>query len=167
MGGLLAPERGMTDHVVSSLGAKRAELAGIIDQMERQLDQYGADLTHIDGVLRILASGLDPETIRPRRVYRRNRYFARNELSRLCLNAFRTSAGEPVSIDDIASQVIAAKGFDAGDAILRAAIRNQAGYRQAVAPLRQGRKNRERPSNEMEAGRDLAGPAFRVTLLMG
>jgi hypothetical protein len=130
MGGVLAPERRMTadrDHVVSGLVAKRAELAGVIDQLQRQLDQHRADLTHIDGVLRILASDLDPETIRPKRAYRRNRYFARNELSRLCLGVFRTAAGEPVSIDDIAGQVIAAKGFDPADGILRAAIRDQAG----------------------------------------
>ncbi len=117
----------MTDHVVSGLIAKRAELAGVIDQLQRQLDQHRADLAHIDGVLRVIATDLDPETIRPRRVYRRNRYFARNELSRLCLSVFREAAGEPVSIDDIAGQVMAAKGFDPGDNILRAAIRDQAG----------------------------------------
>jgi hypothetical protein len=50
------------------------QLAGIIDQLQRQLDQHRADLTHIDGVLRVLATDLDPETIRPKRVYRRNRY---------------------------------------------------------------------------------------------
>jgi hypothetical protein len=37
----------MTDYVVSGLIAKRAELAGVIDQLQRQLDQYRADLTHI------------------------------------------------------------------------------------------------------------------------
>jgi hypothetical protein len=115
----------MTDHVVSGLIAKRAELAGIIDQLQRQLDQHRADLTHIDGVLRVLATDLDPEAIRPKRVYRRNRYFARNELSRLCLGVFREAASEPVNIDDIAGQVIVAKGFDPADAILRAAIRDQ------------------------------------------
>src|SRR6266478_4878404 len=113
--------------VVSGLIAKRRELSGIIDQLQRQLDQYRADLTHIDGVLRVLATDLDPETIRPKRGYRRNRYFARNELSRLCLGVLRTAAGEPLSTNDIAGRVIAAKGFDAGDAILRAAIRDQIG----------------------------------------
>ena len=117
----------MTDHVVSGLIAKRAELAGLIDQLQRQLDQYRADLTHIDGVLRVLASDLDPEAIRPKRIYRRNRYFARNELSRLCLGAFRTAAGKPQSVDDIARHVMAIEGFDPADSILRAAIRNQAG----------------------------------------
>src|SRR6202030_1192325 len=115
------------DHVVSGLIEKRRELAGIIDQLQRQLDQYRADLTHIDGVLHVLASDLDPETIRPKRVYRRNRYFARNELSRLCLGVLRTEAGELLSTDDIAGRVITAKNFDAADAILRAAIREQVG----------------------------------------
>jgi hypothetical protein len=75
----------------------------------------------------VLSADLDPETLRPKRVYRRNRYFARNELSRLCLGVLRTAAGELLSTDEIAGRVIAAKGFDAGDAILRAAIREQVG----------------------------------------
>ena len=50
--------------------------------MQRRLDQYRADLTHIDGALRVLATDLDPETIRPKRAYRRNRYFARNAAGR-------------------------------------------------------------------------------------
>src|SRR5580692_1909231 len=91
------------------------------------LDQHRADLMHIDGVLRVLATDLDPETIRPKRIYRRNRYFARNELSRLCLGVLRAAVGELLSTDDIAGRVIAAKGFDIGDAILRAAIREQVG----------------------------------------
>ena len=86
-----------------------------------------ADLVHIDGALRVLATDLDPETIRPKRAYRRNRYFARNEVSRLCLGVLRTAAGEPLNTDDIAGRVIATKGFDQTDSMLRAAIRDQVG----------------------------------------
>ena len=39
----------------------------------------------------------------------------------------RTAAGELLSTDDIAGRVIAGKGFDTGDAILRTAIREQVG----------------------------------------
>ena len=101
------------DHVVSGLIEKRRELAGIIDELQRQLDQHRADLTHIDGVLRVLVTDLNPETIRPKRIYRRNRYFARNELSRLSLGVLRTAAGELLSTDEIAGRVITVKGFDA------------------------------------------------------
>jgi hypothetical protein len=113
--------------VVSGLIAKRRELAGLIDQMQRQIDQYRADLTHIDGVLRVLATDLDPETIKPKRAYRRNRYFAPNELSRLCLSVLRTAGSELLNTEDIAGRVIVSKGFNAGDAILRAAVRDQIG----------------------------------------
>jgi hypothetical protein len=114
------------DHVVAGLVEKRRELAGIIDKLQRQLDQHRADLAHIDGALRVLATDLDPETIRPKRAYRRNRYFGRNELSRLCLGVLRT-AGELLNTDDIAGRVVEAKGFDIGDSILRAAVREQVG----------------------------------------
>jgi hypothetical protein len=113
--------------VVDGLVAKRAELAGIIADLERQLAQHRANLTHIDGVLRVLAADLDPEAIRSKRVYKRTRYFGRNELSRLCLGVFRTATGEPVTADFIAGQVIVAKGFDASDRVLRASIADQVG----------------------------------------
>jgi hypothetical protein len=35
------------DHVVSGLIEKRRELAGIIDELQRRLDQHRADLTHM------------------------------------------------------------------------------------------------------------------------
>jgi hypothetical protein len=111
-------------HVVAGLIAKRREIAGIIAELERQLAQHRADLTHIDGVLRVLATDLDPTSIKPKRVYRRTQYFARNELSRLCFAAFR-NAKDPLSIDDLATQVITEKGFDPADAMLRAVIRDQ------------------------------------------
>jgi hypothetical protein len=69
----------------STLREKRAKVTGCIARLERQLDQRRADLTHIDGVLRLFAPDNDPELIRPKRTYaNRTRYFARNELSRLC-----------------------------------------------------------------------------------
>jgi chromosome condensin MukBEF MukE localization factor len=78
-------------------------------------------------VLRVLASEIDPENLKPKRAYHRNRYFARNELSRLCLGVLRTAAGELLSTDDIASRVMLVKQFEPGDTILRAAVREQIG----------------------------------------
>ncbi len=110
--------------VVSALREKRAKLAGCIVQLERRLDQRRADLTHIDGVLRLFAPESDPETIRPKRTYRRTRYFARNELSRLCREVLRD--GRLLSTDEIAGCVMETKGFDGADSSLRTAVCNQA-----------------------------------------
>jgi hypothetical protein len=113
-------------HLVAGLIAKRRELAGIIAELERQLAQHRADLTHIDGVLRVVATDLDPESIKPKRIYRRSLCFARKELSRLILAPLRTAA-QPLSVDNLAGRAMTEKGFNLEDAILRAAIRNQIG----------------------------------------
>jgi hypothetical protein len=114
-------------HVISALRQKRALVAGLIEKLERKLEQHRADLTHIDGVLRLFQPDRDPAEIKPKRAYaRRTRYFARNELSRLCSNVLRAANGSLITTDDIAVRLIEAKGFDATDTVLRKAIGDQA-----------------------------------------
>ena len=127
----------MTDpHVISALREKRALVAGLIEKLERKLEQHRADLTHIDGVLRLFQPDRDPAEIKAKRVYaRRTRYFARNELSRLVMDAIRAADGELMTTDTIAGRIIEAKGFDAADAALRNAISGQ-----VLALLRSFRK---------------------------
>lgn len=108
-------------------GARRRSLAARAEELNRLFPRFTAFLRNSGANGTSLASDLDPEALRPKRIYQRNRYFARNELSRLCLDVFRTARGEPISIDAIAEQVIAAKGFDPADGILRAAIHDQVG----------------------------------------
>jgi hypothetical protein len=131
-------------HLISALREKRAKVAGCIARLERQLAQQRADLTHIDGVLRLFAPERDPEAIKPKRTYaRRTRYFARNELSRLILGTLRDADGKPLSTDEIAGQALAAKGFEAADTIMRGAVRKQAlsmlrGYRKRGTVIQMG-----------------------------
>jgi hypothetical protein len=113
-------------HVISALREKRSLVAGLIKKLESKLEQHRADLTHIDGTLRLFQPDRDPEDINPRRPYaRRTRYFARNELSRLCMNALRDAAGSLLTTDAIAGRIIEAKAFDAADVALRKAIGEQ------------------------------------------
>ena len=87
-------------HVISALREKRAKVSGCIARLERQLDQHRADLSHIDGVLRLFEPDRDLEAIKPKRpCAKRTRYLARNELSRLCRESLRD--GERLSTDDI------------------------------------------------------------------
>ena len=113
-------------HVISALREKRALVAGLIEKLERKLDQHRADLTHIDGVLRLFQPDRDPGDIKPKRTYaNRTRYFARNELSRMCSDALREASGVLMKTDEITGQVMATKGLDAADAVLRKAISEQ------------------------------------------
>src|SRR5437773_11041731 len=99
-------------HVISALREKRAIVSGLIEKLERKLEQHRADLTHVDGVLRLFQPDRDPESIKPRRSYaRRTRYFARNELARLCMDVLRDAPGGLTTTDEIAAQGIAAKGL--------------------------------------------------------
>jgi len=116
------------------LRAKRAEVSGLIDNLERQLAQHRADLVHIDGVLRLYQPERDPAAIRPKQVRGRNRYFDRGELSRLCRETFR-DAEESLSTREIVAAVIAAKGFDAGDRVLRKAVADL--VKATLSPMRQ------------------------------
>ena len=112
-------------HVISALREKRALIAGLIERLERKLEQHRADLTHIDGVLRLFQPDRDPDEIKSKRAYaKRTRYFARNELARLCMDVLRDTPGL-ITTDEMAARVIAAKGFEAADSTLRAAIRDQ------------------------------------------
>jgi hypothetical protein len=120
-------------HVISALRTKRAEVAGLIDSLERRIAQCRADLVHLDSVLRLYQPERDPTEIRPKRSVHRNRYFASGELARLCLEAFRGTP-EPLPFADIVERVIAAKGFNASDRVLRTAIGELA--KATLAPMR-------------------------------
>src|SRR4051794_41972136 len=98
-------------HVVSALVAKRAEVAGRIEQAERALAQWRADLGHLDGALRIFAPEIEAAEIRPKQIRNRNGMFGNGELPRLVLDALR-NAGQPLDAVDVARAVAGRKGLD-------------------------------------------------------
>ena len=155
-------------HVISALREKRALVSGLIEKLERKLEQQRADLTHIDGVLRLFQPDRDPGDIKPKRTYaRRPRYFARNELSRLVMDILRATDGLKTT-DEIAAQVIEAKVFDSADfGPAQSARRAMSRSNAVVQKTGSRRPDRVRTRSEVEAGRRLAGLAFRGMLLAG
>jgi hypothetical protein len=101
-------------HVVSALRAKCAELSGQIADLEKRLGQAGADLVHLDAVLRLFASELEPTAIAPKAVRRCNTWFQPGECPRLVLDMLRT-AGEPLITREITGRLMTAKGMDPAD----------------------------------------------------
>src|ERR1035441_5121762 len=52
--------------VIGLLSSKRAEIAGVIADLERQVAEQRAALLHLDATIRLFDPGARPETIRPK-----------------------------------------------------------------------------------------------------
>jgi hypothetical protein len=105
-------------HVVSALRLKRAEISGHIHDLEKRIARQRTNLANLDATIKLFSPGMNPDAIPPRRAYRRTRYFARNELSRLTQDALRTASG-PLTSAEIAVAVMQAKGMPPGDAAFK------------------------------------------------
>ncbi len=105
-------------HLVSALRRKRAEISGHIHDLEKRIARQRANLANLDATVKLFSPGINPDAIPPKRAYRRTRYFAHNELSRLTQDALRT-ASWPLTSAEIAAAIMLAKGMSSGDAQLK------------------------------------------------
>jgi hypothetical protein len=96
-------------HVVLALRLKRAEISGHIHDLEKRIARQRSKLVNLDATIKLFSPGTNPDAIPPKRPYRRTRYFAHNELSRLTQDALRTASG-PLTSAEIAGAVMQAKG---------------------------------------------------------
>lgn len=101
-------------HVVSALRDKRAEISGVIDDMERRIARRRADLVHVDAVLRLYAPELEPNSIAPKTVRRGNGWFGPGELSRMVLDVLRI-APVPMTLKAITAEVTMRRRLDVTD----------------------------------------------------
>jgi hypothetical protein len=114
----------MTDLAVAALTRKRTELAGEIEAGLARIARQGADLAHLDAVIRLMDPASDPEAIRPK-VPRNNGcdWFGRGELAKMAFDALR-DALQPLSAIDIARAVVARKGMELGDTVALRRVKN-------------------------------------------
>src|ERR1700736_3855519 len=77
-----------------------------------------ANLAKLVATIKLFSPGTNPDALPPKRAYRRTRYFAHNELSRLTQDALRTASG-PLTSAEIAAAVMQAKGMAANDAAFK------------------------------------------------
>ncbi len=105
-------------HVIGALRNKRAELAGLVCQLERQLSRQQADLAHLDATLRLFDPTIRLTAIRPRRQYVRNTWFRHGECLRLIYDALR-EAGQPVTTRELCERIMQIKAIPAAEARTR------------------------------------------------
>ena len=112
-------------HVASALRLKRAEISGHIHDLEKRIARQRANLANLDAPIKLFTPGTNPDAIPAKRAYRRTRYFAHNELSRLTQDALRTASG-PLTSAEIAAAVMQAKGMSPGDAAFKEIVADRA-----------------------------------------
>lgn len=103
-------------HVISALVAKRAELSGQCENLEREKAKLRAQIRHIDHSLAIFGYRDPPRDIKPKRpkVFR----FARRELSML----LRRFERDDLTNREIALQIMEFKGWNTDDRELAAKV---------------------------------------------
>ena len=100
------------EHVLSGLIAKRAELAGQIETMQRDMRNLVAAVGHVDAAIRLFDPNVDIEDIKPRLPPRFQAF--KGEVSRLVLNALR-EAQKPTPVSDLTLIVAAGRAINPDD----------------------------------------------------
>jgi len=101
-------------HIISALSSKRAELAGIVSQLERQLGQQQANLAHLDATMRLFDPDIRPNTIRPKQQRARSAWFRPGECLRLIYDELR-DAPRPMTTRELAERIMAVKAMPMAD----------------------------------------------------
>src|SRR5437763_12295980 len=96
-------------YAFAALRNKRAEIAGRIAALKRQIARHKTELTKLDGVIRLFDPAYQVGSIPAKRAKQRSNPFTHGELGRLILDALRKAA-EPLPTGAIVAYVADAIG---------------------------------------------------------
>ena len=108
-------------HVIGALRNKRAELAGMLRQLEQQLVQQRANLAHLDAAMRLFDPQIRPNEIRPKQPRERNAWFRPGECLRLIYDELR-EAIQPMTTRELTERIMRVKAMPTANDRRRAAI---------------------------------------------
>jgi len=112
-------------HVATALIAKRRELAGVIEDLQRQLKIAVTSLDHVEASLRLFVPDIDLTEHGPRPVPPPHAAF-KGEVTRILLETLRT-AGRPMNTRDLAEIVMRERGLPWDDLKARRTIHQRVG----------------------------------------
>ena len=97
-------------HVISGLVSKRSELAGLLDHHQKEIIRLSAEVSAIDGAIKVFDPSYRIQDIKSKRQFKVNPFFAHGELHKIILEVMR-DAEQPIATPDICTQVIDRKGL--------------------------------------------------------
>jgi hypothetical protein len=113
-------------YAFAALRDKRAEIAGRITALKKQITRHKTELAKLDGVIALFDPAYRVGDIPAKRAKQRSNLFKQGELGRLILDCLR-KAGEPQSCPAITTYICEAIGQpDAGTALARTVRSNLA-----------------------------------------
>src|SRR5437868_4641019 len=114
-------------YAFAALRNKRAEIAGKISALKKQIARHKIELAKLDGVIRLFDPAYQVGDIPAKRAKERSNLFTHGELGRLILDALR-KAGEPLPTAAVVAYVAEAIGQP--DAVKRLAktVASNLGY---------------------------------------
>jgi hypothetical protein len=74
-------------YALAALKARRGSIAGQITDFEARLRRLREAMAHIDGTLRLFDEEIEPDSIAPKKPYKRVKLFGQGELNRLIFDA--------------------------------------------------------------------------------
>ena len=101
-------------HVIGALSNKRAELAGVVRQLEQQLVRQRTNLAHLDATMRLFDPDVQPKQIRPKLPRARSAWFRPGECLRLIYDQLR-DANQPITTRELAECIMHVKAMPASD----------------------------------------------------
>lgn len=113
-------------HVITALSRKRAELSGDIQRLQRELSDKIAALEKLDATLLLFDPSYEIASIKPKAFRPPADWSKRGEMTRLILGILR-KATEPLTSNDIATQLIAERALDLSDAKLHRIMTKRVG----------------------------------------
>jgi len=104
-------------HVISALAKRRAELVGEIEHSQLHTRKLIEDLDHLDATIRQFDPDYKVEEIKPKGFRPPSDWASRGEMSRVVLDVLRR-AKEPLTTQEIAKEIMKARGLPMNDAKL-------------------------------------------------
>lgn len=104
--------------VVSALREKRSELAGLVTELEKQLNLHRANLAHVDATMRLFDPGKKHDPIGSAQLNGRHDWFRRGECRRLIYDVLRDAPG-PMTTREITDAIVKSKGMIANEGSAR------------------------------------------------
>lgn len=95
----------MNTYAIPALKEKRAQIAGRVISLKKQIARHGKELASLDATIALFDPAYRVGSIKPKCTHRRSKLFKMGELGRLIMDALRRAEGKPLATKEIVAAV--------------------------------------------------------------